>query len=66
MDSAVGLSPDPGFPSVFDPRALVSGYDYFCIHLSAAPTRGGPGRASGGRRASASWTGGQGVPPGSV
>jgi hypothetical protein len=41
MVSAVGLSPDPGFPSVFDVGALVSGYDHFCIYLSAAWTRGG-------------------------
>jgi hypothetical protein len=49
MVSAVGLSPDPGFPSVFDPGALILGCDHFCIHLSAARTRAGSGRASGGK-----------------
>jgi hypothetical protein len=49
MVSAVGLSPDPGFPSVFDTGALVSGCDHFCIYLSAARTHGGSGRASGGK-----------------
>jgi hypothetical protein len=49
MVSAVGLSPDPGFPSVFDAGALISGCDHFCIYLSAARTRGGSGRASGGK-----------------
>jgi hypothetical protein len=55
MVSAVGLSPDPGFPSVFDTGALVSGYDHFCIYLSAAWTRGGGGPEGPpeGRRASA-------------
>jgi hypothetical protein len=47
MVSAMGLSPDPGFPSVFDTGALVSGCDHFCIYLSVARTRGGSGRASG-------------------
>jgi hypothetical protein len=46
MVSAVGLSPDPGFPSVFDTGTLVSGYDHFCIYLSAARTRGRSERAS--------------------
>jgi hypothetical protein len=46
MVFAVGLSPNPGFPSVFDAGALVSGCDHFCIYLSAARTRGGSGRAS--------------------
>jgi hypothetical protein len=45
----VGLSLDPGFPSVFDTGALVSGCDHFCVYLSAARTRGGSGRASGGK-----------------
>jgi hypothetical protein len=49
MVSAVGLSPDPGFPSVFDTGALVSDCDHFCIYLSAAQTRGGSGWASGGK-----------------
>jgi hypothetical protein len=54
MVSAVGLSLDPGFPSVFDTGALVSGYDHFCIYLSAAWTRGGgPEGPPEGRRASA-------------
>jgi hypothetical protein len=47
MVSAVGLSPDPGFSSVFDMGALVSGCGHFSIYLSAARTRGGSGRASG-------------------
>jgi hypothetical protein len=41
MVSAVGLSPDPGFPSVFESGALASGSDHFCIYLSAAQTHGG-------------------------
>jgi hypothetical protein len=49
MVSVVGLSTDLGFPSVFDMGALVSGCDHFCICLSAARTRGGSGRASGGK-----------------
>jgi hypothetical protein len=51
MVSTVGLSPDLGFPSVFDAGALVSGCDHFCIYLSAARTHGGggSGRASGGK-----------------
>jgi hypothetical protein len=49
MVSTVGLSPDPGFPSVFDPGALVSSCDYFCIYLSVARTHGGSGRASRGK-----------------
>jgi hypothetical protein len=54
MALAAGLSPDPGFLSAFDTGALVSGCDHFCMYMSAARTRGGSGRASGGRRASAS------------
>jgi hypothetical protein len=54
MVSVVGLSPDPGFPSVFDARALASGSDHFCIYLSAARTRVGFGRASGGKACSSS------------
>jgi hypothetical protein len=54
MALAAGLSSDPGFLSTFDTGALVSGCDHFCMYLSAAQTRGGSGRASGGRRASAS------------
>jgi hypothetical protein len=53
MVYAVGLSPDPGFPSVFDTGALISGCDYFCIFLSAARTRGGPEVPPEERRASA-------------
>jgi hypothetical protein len=49
MVSVVGLSPDPGFPSVFDVGVLVSGCDHFCIYLSAARIHGGSGRASGGK-----------------
>jgi hypothetical protein len=49
MVSAVGLSLDLGFPFVFDMGALVSGYDHFCIYLSAARTHGGSGRASEGK-----------------
>jgi hypothetical protein len=49
MVSAVGLSPDPGFPSVFDAGGLVSGCDHFCIYLSATRTRGGSRRAPGGK-----------------
>jgi hypothetical protein len=41
--------PDPGFPSAFNVGALVSGYDHFCIYLPAVRTRGGSGRASGGK-----------------
>jgi hypothetical protein len=51
MALAVGLGPDPGFPSAFDTGALVSGYGHFCMYLSATRTRGGSRRASGGRRA---------------
>jgi hypothetical protein len=54
MALVAGLSPDPGFLSTFDMGALVSGCEHFCMYLSAARTRGGSGRASGGRRASAS------------
>jgi hypothetical protein len=54
MVSAMGLSPDPGFPSVFDAGALVSGSDHFCIYLSVARTRGGSGRASGEKACSSS------------
>jgi hypothetical protein len=54
MVSAVGLSHDPGFPSVFDAGALVSGSDHLCIYLSIARTRGGSGRASGGKACSSS------------
>jgi hypothetical protein len=53
MVLAVGLGPDPGFPSAFDTGALVFGCGHFCMYLSAARTRGEFGRASGGRRASA-------------
>jgi hypothetical protein len=53
MVSAVGLSPDPGFPSVFDTGAIISGCDHFCIYLSAARTRGGPEGPLEERRASA-------------
>ena len=42
MALAAGLSLDPGFLSAFDTGALVSGYDHFCMYLSAARTRGGP------------------------
>jgi hypothetical protein len=52
MVLAVGLAPDPGFPPAFDTGALVPGCGYFCMYLSVARTRGGSGRASGGRRAS--------------
>jgi hypothetical protein len=52
MVSAVGLSPDPGFPFVFDTGALVSDCDHFCICLSAARTRGGPDGPPEERRAS--------------
>jgi hypothetical protein len=52
MVSAVGLSPDPGFPSVSDAGALVSGSDHFCIYLSIART--GSKRASGGKECSSS------------
>jgi hypothetical protein len=54
MVSSMGLSPDLGFPSVFDAGALASGSDHFCIYLSAARTRGGSGRASGGKACSSS------------
>jgi hypothetical protein len=54
MALVAGLSPDPGFMSAFDMGALVSSCDHFCMYLSAARTRGGSGRASGGRRASSS------------
>jgi hypothetical protein len=53
MVSAVGLSPNLGFPSVFDMGALVFGCDHFCIYLSAARTRGGPDGPLEERRASA-------------
>jgi hypothetical protein len=53
MVSVVGLSPDPGFPSVFDAGALISGSDHFCIYLSVAQTRGGPEGPPEERRASA-------------
>jgi hypothetical protein len=46
MVLAVGLGPDPGFPSAFDMGAI-------CMYLSVARTCGESGRASGGRRASA-------------
>jgi hypothetical protein len=54
MVSAVGLSPDPGFPYVFDAGDLASSSDHFCIYLSAARTRGGSGRASRGKACSRS------------
>jgi hypothetical protein len=63
---AAGLSADPGFLSAFDTGTFVSGCDHFCLYLSTAQTRGRSGRASGGRRASASKNGGHGVPPRSV
>jgi hypothetical protein len=53
MVSAVGLSSDLGFPSVFDTGALVFGCDHFCIYLSTARTRGGPEGPPEERRASA-------------
>jgi hypothetical protein len=53
MVYAMGLSPDPGIPSVFDAGALVSGSDHFCIHLSVARTHGGPEGPPEGRHAPA-------------
>jgi hypothetical protein len=53
MELVVRLSPNPGFLSAFDTGALVSGCAHFCMYLSATQIRGGSGRASGGRRASA-------------
>jgi hypothetical protein len=41
MVLTVGLGPDPGFPSAFDTRSLVSGCGHFCMYLSAARTHGG-------------------------
>jgi hypothetical protein len=49
MALAAGLSPDLGFLSAFDTGVLISGCDYFYIFLSAARTRGGSRRASGGK-----------------
>jgi hypothetical protein len=66
MVLVVGLGPDPGFPPAFDTGAPVSGCGHFCMYLSVARTRGESGRASGGRRASAPYTGERGVPLGSV
>jgi hypothetical protein len=53
MVSAMGLSPDPGFPSVFDAGALVSGSDHFCIYMSVARPVGGLEGPPEGRRAPA-------------
>jgi hypothetical protein len=50
---AVGLGPDPGFPSAFDERALIFGCGHFCMNLSEVWTRGESRRVSGGRQASA-------------
>jgi hypothetical protein len=51
---AVGLGPDPGFPSAFYVGALVFGCDHFCMILSEVWSRGESRRVSGGRQASAS------------
>jgi hypothetical protein len=48
---AVGLGPDPGFPSTSDTGALVFGCDHSRVYLSAAWTRGESRRVSGRRQA---------------
>jgi hypothetical protein len=50
---AIGLGPDPGFPSAFDEGALVFVCGHFCMNLSEVWTRGESRRVFGGRQASA-------------
>jgi hypothetical protein len=50
---AVGLGPDPRFPSAFDEGALVFDCGHFCMILSEIWTRGESIRVSRGRPASA-------------
>jgi hypothetical protein len=47
---AVGLGPDPAFPSAFDEGALVFGCGHSCMNLSEVWTRGESRRVFRGRQ----------------
>jgi hypothetical protein len=60
----VRLGPDPGSPSAFDEGALVFSCGHSCMNLSKAWACGESRSISGGRQASAPWTGEHEVPLG--